>query len=120
MKHATALRFFSLGDPAIVKRHFSYTGNHQFIPLLKSHHWPVNKIWRLAKAHELIVTGLKPIFVENLQDLDTKIYEHETLCNGFLGMLHINMDNSGKEINCQPLLHSIDKTGSKTIMTKFL
>jgi hypothetical protein len=117
VEHATALRerFYSLGDPAIVKRHFSYTGNHQFNPLLKSNHWPINNIWRLAKAHEMIVTGLKPIFVENLQDLDTKINDHETLRNGFSGMLHIDTDESGKEINRQPLLYSIHNTGSKTI-----
>jgi hypothetical protein len=117
VEHATDLReqFYSLGNPAIVKRHFSYTGNHQFIPLLKSNHWPINKIWRLAKAHKLIVTGLKPIFLEHLQDLDTKINDHVTLRDGFLGMLHIDRDESGKEINRQPLLHSIHNTGSKTI-----
>jgi hypothetical protein len=79
-------RFFSSGDPALVKKVYPYVGKYPFIPLLKSHEWPVQKIWQLAKLHDHKVFSLHPIFLHNLQDLNDETSEDTTLRAAFFIM----------------------------------
>lgn len=83
--HAAQLRerLHARGDPDKVKNYFPYIGGHHFIPLLKSKVWTTCKIYRLAKLHAQKISSLKPVFVHNLQDLQTPIGPTCTLCQGF-------------------------------------
>jgi hypothetical protein len=74
VEHAAILRerFYSLGDPLQVQKTYQYVGKYQFVPLIKSREWPVDKIWRLSKFHDSIIEGLCPIFIQILKDLKNK------------------------------------------------
>ena len=106
VEHAAALRewFYSLGNPVLVSRHYRYTGQYLFIPLLKSQEWPVHKIWQLAKACVHFIGCLSPIFLENLQPLTNKINQHEMLRDSILGMKHVHIIETGQPIYQEPLI----------------
>jgi hypothetical protein len=114
IEHAAALweRFYSLGDPLTVYQCFQYVDKYQFIPLLKSREWSVDKIWRLAKFHDNIIVGLWPIFLQNLQDLNNKIIPTQTLHAAFMSMI-IDIVKDGKQVS-DHLLYSIHNTGNLT------
>jgi hypothetical protein len=106
-------RFYSLDPPTKAHQSFPYTGKYQFVPILKSKEWTVNKILRLAKLHVQIINDLKPIFLTNLQDLRQEITPTgNTLMQGFYGMqFQCPESNPAAQV---PLLHSIHNTGNKT------
>jgi hypothetical protein len=115
-KHAATLRerFYSLDHPAKAQQQFPYTGKYQFVPILKSKEWTIQKILRLAKLHVKLISDLKPIFIVNLQDLRNEITPAgSTLMQGFYGMTFQQTIN-GKALDPVPLLHSIHNTGNKT------
>jgi hypothetical protein len=111
-RHAKNLRksFFLQPKPAEAALHFLYTGPYQFVPMLQSKEWPVQKIYQLAKVHAKLCENLKVLYIENLQDIRNKIGDQgHTLMRGFLGMM---VTVNGNSI---PLIQSIHNTGKKNV-----
>jgi len=106
-RQAKCLResFFSQPKPEISKAKVPYTGPYQFVPTLQSKEWPVVKIYQLAKVHVKICQNLKPIFIQNLQDIRNAIAsDGHTLMRGFLGM------SRKIEDKVYALIHSVHNT----------
>jgi hypothetical protein len=116
IEHATTLQecFYSLGDPDRVSKLHPYTRKYFFVPLLKSKEWPINKIWKIAKTHDSTIRNLRPLFLENLQDLKNPISPNASFCDAFMSMEHIDYDKKGEVMNRELLLHSIHNTGHST------
>jgi hypothetical protein len=103
-----------IGPPTKARQSFPYTGKYQFVPILKSREWAVNKILRLAKLHAQIINNLKPRFLAKLQDLRQEITPTgNTLMQGFYGM-QFQCPEEGKPAAPLPLKHSIHNTENKT------
>jgi hypothetical protein len=70
-QHAAALHewLYELGNPLTATKQYPYTGGYQFVPMLKSKEWPISKIYHLAKIHAAIINDLRPLYLENLQDI---------------------------------------------------
>jgi len=113
-EHAAKLRerFYSLGDPLQVQQVYPYIGKYQFAPLVKSREWPIDKIWKLAKFHDNIICGLRPIFIQNLQDLNNKINDTDTLRTAFLRLQ--NSETIEGITHQVQLIYSIHNTGNPT------
>jgi hypothetical protein len=80
-------KFYELDQPIKVQVNYPYTGMYQFVPLLKSKEWPISKIFQLVQLHVTIVDGLRPLFIENLQDINNVIDDQgNSLMQGFYGM----------------------------------
>jgi len=102
-KHAAnpCRHFYELENPSIAPRKYSYTSGYQFVPMLKSKEWPISKIYRLAKLHVNIIDGLRPLYLENLQDKHQMINKYgDSLLQGFLNATISALDTT-------PLFHSI-------------
>jgi len=89
-------------------------GKYFFVPLLKFKEWPVDKIWKLAKTYADIIRNLRPIFVENLQDLRNLISQQASLREGFMTLTHMEYDTAGKLTSQELILHSIHNTSNPT------
>jgi hypothetical protein len=97
--------FFSQPKPEISKAKFPYTGPYRFVPTLQLKEWPIVKIYQLAKVHVKICQNLKPIFIQNLQDIRNAIAsDGHTLMRGFLGM------SRKIEDKVYALIHSVHNT----------
>jgi len=106
-RQAKSLRetFFAQPKPELAKVKFPCTGPYQFVPTLQSKEWPVIKIVQLAKVLVKICQDLKPIFLQNLQDIRNAISaDGHTLMRGFLGMTR-RVDDK-----LLPLIHSVHNT----------
>jgi hypothetical protein len=116
VEHATRLRerFYSLGDPDRAAKIYPYMGKYFFVPLSKFKEWPVDKIWKLAKTNADIIRNLRPIFVENLQDLRNLISQQASLREGFMTLTHMEYDTAGKLTSQELILHSIHNTSNPT------
>jgi len=69
--------------------------------MLKSKEWPISKIYRLAKLHVNIIDGLRPLYLENLQDKHQMINKYgDSLLQGFLNATISALDT-------MPLFHSM-------------
>jgi hypothetical protein len=100
------------GGPQLIAKVYPYVGKYPFIPLLQSCEWPVQKIWRLTKLHDHTVKSLRPIFLHNLQDLNNKINEHDTLRAAFFTMEYKEQNDSEHMTYSQVLIESIHNTGN--------
>jgi hypothetical protein len=108
-------RFYQLENPLMAQATHPYTGKYPFVPLLPSKEWTIQKILRLAKLHESIISDLKPIFLANLSNIHTKINDTgETLLQGFYGMTN-KATTETPSATQKPLLHSIHNTGQATV-----
>jgi hypothetical protein len=86
---------------------FPYTGPYQFVHMLQSKEWSVQKIFQLATVHVRLCEKLKVMNVQNIQDIRNKIgRQGHTLMRGFLGMT-IALEGCGTF----PLIQSIHNTG---------
>ncbi len=52
-------KFYELDQPAKAQAIYPYTGMYQFVPLLKSKEWPVDKIYKLARLHVNLIESLR-------------------------------------------------------------
>jgi hypothetical protein len=88
-KHATRLceRFYELSDPSKAISDYPYTGLYQFVPMVKSTDWPIQKIYQLAHLHSSIIDDLKTIYVHHIQDVNNVVDDSGySLLQGFYGM----------------------------------
>jgi hypothetical protein len=91
---------------------YPYTGSYQFVPLLKSKEWSIQKIYHLAKLHVSVINDLKTIYLVNIQDLNMVVNDSgDPLMQGFLNMT--TTDSLG-DAKTNKLLHSIRNTGKST------
>ena len=114
VEQANKLRecFYQLSKPAEAPNAYPYTGQYQFVPLLKSKEWTIQKIYQLAQFHVSIINNLKTIYLVNLQDINNVVNTSgDPLMQGFLSM---TMPNSTREAVHIKLLHSIHNTGKPT------
>jgi hypothetical protein len=107
-------KFYALDHPTIAREVFPCTGKYQFVPLLQSKEWTIQKIYQLAKLHVNIIEWLKPLYIANLQDINNEIDEMGTsLMHGFYGMTVSSSEQ--KVFNgitpANQLIHSIHNTG---------
>jgi hypothetical protein len=63
----------------------------------------------------VIIGSLQTIFLKNMQDLNNKINEYETLRAGFMSIQHHDRNQNGVIVHQQPLLHSTHNTGSPSV-----
>lgn len=114
-KHATQLRerFYELQDPLVAIKDYPYTGLYQFVPMVKSTEWPIDKIFKLAHLHSSIIDDLKTIHVHHIQDLNNVIHDSGySLLQGFYGMTVSGQPSN--DINDR-LLHSIHNTARQGV-----
>jgi hypothetical protein len=89
-------KFYELDHPAKAQAIYPYTGMYHFVPLLKSKEWPMDKIYKLARLHVNLIKSLRPMYVNNLQDINHVIDEEgNSLMQGFMA--------------CRYLLHNVTK-----------
>jgi hypothetical protein len=84
--HAGTLRerFYNLENPATAVLNYPYTGGDQFVPMIKFKEWPIQKKIQLAKIHVSIIADLRPIYLENLADIHSKVHDSgESILQGF-------------------------------------
>jgi hypothetical protein len=75
-------------QPSKAVQTYPYTGIYQFVPLVKSTEWPIQKIYDLAQLHVGIIDNLKSIYTKNLQEIRNEIdAAGNSLLQGFYGML---------------------------------
>ncbi len=114
VKHAQSLRekFYQLDPPHQAEASYPYTGKYQFVPLLKSKEWSLEKIYTLAKFHVSIIDGLQPLYISNLQDINNIIDEHgNSLMQGFYGMTIPSSTQQVREgSTASPLIYSVHNT----------
>lgn len=95
-------RFYELENPSSATLIYPYTGGYQFVPMLKSKEWPIEKILKLAKIHVAIVQDLHPLYLENLQDIHHVVNDSgDSLLQGFASFEHQNT----------PVFHSMHNMG---------
>jgi len=100
-----------------VAHQYLYTGIYQFVRLVKSTEWPIQKIYNLAKLHVTIIDNLKSIYRRNLQDIH---YEVDTarnaLLQGFYTLLtSVYKDSDTSMSHRMPLIHSLHNTRCNTV-----
>jgi hypothetical protein len=97
---------FALPKPSVSREYYPYTGPYQFVPLIESKEWPAVKFFQLAKVHVKICQNLRPIYLENIQDIRNQITDGgHMLLRGFLSMTH-NIHGAA----AVPLIHSVHNT----------
>jgi hypothetical protein len=115
VKHATKLRdfFYMQDNPATAVKTYPYTGMNQFVPLLKSTEWTVQKIFLLAQLHVKIIDDLKKIYVHNLKDLNNVINaNNEALLQSFYELkMSGTYVHPIRHVASDQLIHSIHNTG---------
>jgi hypothetical protein len=102
-----------LDHPAKAQETYPYTGMYQFVPLLKSKEWPVDKIYKLARLHVNLIESLRPMYVNNLQDINHVIDEDgNSLMQGFYGMQVSNPQRhkTGGLVPASQLIQSVHNT----------
>jgi hypothetical protein len=102
--HASSLheKFYELENPATARLNYPYTGGYQFVPMLKSKEWSIQKILQLAKLHESIISNLRPLYLENLQDIHHIVNDAGgSLLEGFLNT----------SVDGNPIFHSMHNMG---------
>jgi archaellum component FlaC len=107
-------KFYALDHPNTAREVFPYTGMYQFVPLLQSKEWTIQKIYQLAKLHVSIIDRLKPIYIANLQDINNVIDAQGTsLMHGFYGMTVSSPELKVSDgiTPATQLIHSIHNTG---------
>jgi hypothetical protein len=107
--------FYELDNRVKAKEDYPYTGMYQFVPLLKTKEWPLEKIYKLAQLHVNIVEGLRPIFIANLQDINHIIDDHEnSLMQGFYGIQTSSQNHTAEgQVPASQLIHSIHNTSKQ-------
>jgi hypothetical protein len=118
VKHAQPLRekFYKLDPPQKAVANYPYTGNYQFVPMLKTKEWPIEKIYQLAKLHVSTIEALQPLFITNLQDVNNIIDDQgNSLMQGFYGMTvpSTTPETDGATLSSR-LIHSIHNTSKNT------
>jgi hypothetical protein len=110
VKEAAQLRerFYQLKHPKEAHKDHPYTGSYQFVPMLKSKQWPVEKIYQLAQLHVSIMDHLRPLYIQNIQDINNVIVPNgDSLLQVFLRLPVTCREQSLDPAN---LLHSIHNT----------
>jgi hypothetical protein len=114
VREASRLRelFYALQHPKKAKTDYPYTGSYQFVPMLKSKEWSVEKICQLAQLHTSIMEDLNPIYIQNLHDINSLINDQGKSIKHFLQKMEANPDT---EISgATTLIHSVHNTRQST------
>jgi hypothetical protein len=103
-------RFYKLKHPSVAMIDYPYIGNYQFVPLLQSKEWSIQKIYNLACLHVATVENLRTLYINNLSDL------HNVVADNGDSLMHIlqNLVPSTTDHNNTSLLHSVHNTGCLT------
>jgi hypothetical protein len=108
-------RFYELEDPEKAITSYPYTGGYQFVPLLKSKEWSIQKIYHLAQLHVAMVDDLKPIYLQNLLDINHIVPADEVQHMQKFYDLHTTSTEHPKigHVPGNQLLHSIHNTNKQ-------
>jgi hypothetical protein len=102
---------------------YPYTGIYQFVLMLKSTEWPISKIYQLARLHAAIIDNLRPLYLENLRDINNVIsVDNTSLMQSFydLSVTTIDKQISDGIMPAPQLVHSIHNTSNKNTKAIFV
>jgi hypothetical protein len=120
-KHATRLRerFYELADPSKAISDYPYTGLYQFVPMVKSTDWSIQKIYQLAQLHSSIIDDLKTIYVHHIQDVNNIIDDSGySLLQGFYGMTVTGQPSNDPKDRLIQSIHNTSKPGVKVVLVQ--
>jgi hypothetical protein len=120
-KHATRLRerFYELADPCKAISEYPYTGLYQFVPMVKSTDWPIQKIYQLAQLHSSIIDDLKTIYVHHIQDVNNVVDDSGySLLQGLYGMTVSGQPSNDPKDRLIQSIHNTSKPGVKVVLVQ--
>jgi hypothetical protein len=71
--HHSSVKGSILSHPSTAIQTYPYNDQHQFLPMIKSKEWPVQKVYHLAQLHVSIIESLRPLYISPLQDLNNVV-----------------------------------------------
>jgi len=120
-KYASKLRecFYPLQNPRTAITDYPYTGQYQFVSMVKSTDWPITKIYQLAHLHSSIIDDLKAIYVHNIQDVNKVIDDTGySLLQGFYGMTVSRKSSDDPKDRLLHSIHNTTRTGVKVALVQ--